>query len=260
MTDRPPLRTEREGALLWIVIDRPQAMNSLNAAAHRAMHDALDAFAADAGLRVAAITGAGDKAFCVGSDLKERAIKNADDHPSTGFGGISHRFDLMKPVIAAVNGLAIGGGVEIVAACDIAIAAEHAEFALPEPRVGLAALGGGGLQRLARHMPLKQAMDLILTGRRISAVEAKAMALVNDVVPTDALRDRVRWYANQITAGAPLAIQASKQVMLQSLDEPSLEKALRRSYSAAERMLASDDAKEGQRAFAEKRKPHWRGV
>ena len=149
-----PVRTEREGALLWIVIDRPQAMNSLNAAAHRALHDALDMFAAAPDLHVAAITGAGDKAFCVGSDLKERAIKNADDHPPTGFGGISHRFDLSKPVIAAVNGLAIGGGVEIVAACDLAIAADHAEFALPEPRVGLAALGGGGLQRLARaHAP-----------------------------------------------------------------------------------------------------------
>lgn len=254
-----PVHTRHEGGLLWITIDRPQAMNALNAAAHRALHDALDGFAADPALRVAVITGAGDTAFCVGSDLKERAIKNADDHPPTGFGGISHRFDLRKPVIAAVNGLAIGGGVEIVAACDLAIAADHAAFSLPEPRVGLAALGGGGLQRLARNMPLKQAMDLILTGRRINAGEAKAMGLVNDVVPKEELRERVRWYASQILEGAPLAIEASKQVMLQSLDEPSLEKALRRKYDAAERMLASDDAKEGQKAFAEKRKPHWQG-
>jgi enoyl-CoA hydratase/carnithine racemase len=259
MTAPPSIRTEREGALLWIIIDRRHAMNSLDAAAHRGMHDALDMFAADPGLRVAAITGAGDKAFCVGSDLKERAINNADDHPPTGFGGITHRYDLLKPVIAAVNGLAIGGGVEILAACDLAIAAEHAEFALPEPRVGLAALGGGGLQRLARNMPLKQAMELILTGRRINASEAKAMGLVNDVVPKEQLQDRVRWYAAQILEGAPLAIEASKQVMLHSLDEPSLEKALRRTYPAAERMLASDDAKEGQKAFAEKRKPQWRG-
>lgn len=259
MSDALPVRTEREGALLWIVIDRPQAMNSLNAAAHRALHEALDMFSASADLHVAVITGAGDKAFCVGSDLKERAIKNADDHPPTGFGGISHRFDLMKPVIAAVNGLAIGGGVEIIAACDLAIAADHVEFSLPEPRVGLAALGGGGLQRLARNIPLKQAMDLILTGRRVKAAEAKAMGLVNDVVPKEQLRDRVRWYAGQILEGAPLAIQASKQVMLQSLEEPSIEKALRRKYPAAERMLGSDDAKEGQKAFAEKRKPQWQG-
>ena len=99
------------------------------------------------------ITGAGERAFCVGSDLKARAAVNADDHPPTGFAGITHRFDLAKPVIAAVNGLALGGGAEIVAACDLAIAADHAEFALPEPRVGLAALGGGGLQRLARICP-----------------------------------------------------------------------------------------------------------
>ena len=210
-------------------------------------------------LHVAVLTGAGDKAFCVGSDLKARAIRNADDHPPTGFGGISHRFDLAKPVIAAVNGLAIGGGVEIVAACDLAIAADHAEFALPEPRVGLAALGGGGLQRLARNMPLKHAMDLVLTGRRVTAAEAKAMGLINDAVPRELLRDRVRWYASQILEGAPLAIQASKQVMLRSLDEPDLEAALRRSYPAAERMLASEDAKEGQQAFAEKRKPKWQG-
>ena len=259
MPTQPQVRTEREGAILWITIDRPQAMNSLNAQAHRELHEALDAFTAAPDLHVAVITGAGDKAFCVGSDLKERAIKNADDHPPTGFGGISHRFGLLKPVIAAVNGLAIGGGVEIIAACDLAIAADHVEFALPEPRVGLAALGGGGLQRLARNMPLKQAMDLILTGRRIKASEAKAMGLINDVVPKEQLRERVRWYANQILEGAPLAIQASKQVMIESLSEPDLEKALRRKYSAAERMLLSDDAKEGQKAFAEKRKPKWQG-
>ncbi len=255
----PAIRNEREGTLLWLIIDRPQAMNALNAQAHRELHENLNAFAADQTLHVAVITGAGDKAFCVGSDLKERQINNADDHPATGFGGISHRFDLLKPVIAAVNGLAIGGGVEIIAACDLAIAADHAEFALPEPRVGLAALGGGGLQRLARNMPLKFAMDLVLTGRRVTAHEAKVMGLINDAVPMEQLRARVRWYADQISQGAPLAIQASKQVMIRSLSEPSIENALRHTYPAAERMLASEDAKEGQRAFVEKRKPEWQG-
>jgi crotonobetainyl-CoA hydratase len=250
---------ERDGAILWITINRPAALNALNPLAHRELSSALDGYAADPALRVAVITGAGDRAFCVGSDLKARAAANADDHPATGFGGISHRFDLMKPVIAAVNGLALGGGVEIIAACDLAVAADHAEFALPEPRVGLAALGGGGLQRLARALPLKQAMDLVLTGRRIGAEEAKRIGLVNDVVPRAELKARVRAVAEQIVAGAPLAIEASKQVMLHSLAEPDIAAALRARYPAAERMLASEDAKEGQRAFVEKRKPNWRG-
>jgi crotonobetainyl-CoA hydratase len=250
---------EPDGAILWITINRPRALNALDPQAHREISAALDRYAADAALRVAVITGAGERAFCVGSDLKARAQANADDHPPTGFGGISHRFDLAKPVIAAVNGLALGGGVEIVAACDLAIAADHAEFALPEPRVGLAALGGGGLQRLARTLPLKFAMELVLTGRRLSAEEAKRIGLINNVVARAELKDRVRQMAGMILAGAPLAIEASKQVMLQSLAQPDLAAALRATYPAAERMLASEDAREGQRAFVEKREPRWQG-
>jgi enoyl-CoA hydratase/carnithine racemase len=250
---------ERDGQTVWITIDRPAVMNALDPAAHRELAAAFDAFQADPELRVAVITGSGDRAFCVGSDLKARAERNADDHPPTGFAGLTHRFDLMKPVIAAVNGLAIGGGVEIVAACDLAIAADHAEFSLPEPRVGLAALGGGGLQRLARTLPLKHAMDLVLTGRRIGADEARRIGLINDAVPAAELRARARSMAESIIAGAPLAIAASKQVMLESLSYPDLKSALRARYPAAELMLASADAVEGQRAFLEKRKPHWQG-
>jgi enoyl-CoA hydratase/carnithine racemase len=253
------LIVERDGPLFWITINRPKALNALNPVAHRELAAAFDAYAADDGLRVAIISGAGERAFCVGSDLKARAETNVDDHPSTGFAGLTHRFDLFKPVIAAVNGLAIGGGTEIVVACDLAIAAEGAEFSLPEPRVGLAALGGGGLHRLARFLPLKQAMDLVLTGRRVSAAEAKAMGLINDVAPAAELRDRARAMAMQIVEGAPLAVQASKQVMLQSLALPDLHTALRATYSEADRMLASEDAKEGQRAFVERRKPNWQG-
>ena len=250
---------EQEGAILWIAINRPAALNALNPLAHRELSAALDGYAVDSALRVAVITGAGERAFCVGSDLKARAAANADDHPPTGFGGISHRFDLAKPVIAAVNGLALGGGVEIVAACDLAIAADHAEFGLPEPRVGLAALGGGGLQRLARHLPLKYAMELVLSGRRFGAEEAKRIGMINDVVPRAELKARVRAMAEQIIEGAPLAVEASKQVMLHSLALPDLATALRARYPAAERMLASEDAREGQRAFVEKRKPCWQG-
>jgi enoyl-CoA hydratase/carnithine racemase len=259
MSSYQDILVEREGAILWITINRPAALNALTPLAHRELSAAFDTFAAGPDLRVAVLTGTGERAFCVGSDLKSRAERNVDDHPPTGFAGISHRFDLAKPVIAAVNGLALGGGVEIVAACDLAIAADHAEFALPEPRVGLAALGGGGLQRLARALPLKHAMDLILTGRRIGASEAKDMGLINEVVPRTELKARTRQVADMIIACAPLAIEASKQVMLQSLAMGSLEAALRARYPIAERMLASEDAKEGQRAFVEKRKPRWQG-
>lgn len=250
---------ERDDAILWITINRPAVLNALDPAAHRDIAAALDRYAADDTLRVAVITGTGERAFCVGSDLKQRAERNADDHPPTGFAGITHRFDLWKPLIAAVNGLALGGGTEIVAACDLAYAADHAEFALPEPRIGLAALGGGGLQRLARSMPLKSAMDLVLTGRRVKADEAKALGLINDVVPRGALRAKVRAVADSIIAGAPLSIAGSKQVMLQSLALADLRAALSARYALVEQAFASEDAKEGQRAFIEKRQPVWRG-
>lgn len=258
MTDVTCL-TESQGGILWIRINRPHVLNALDPVTHRAIAKALDTFEADPELRVAILTGAGERAFCVGSDLKARAETNADDHPSSGFAGLTHRFGLAKPVIAAVNGLAIGGGVEIVIACDLAIAAEHAEFSLPEPRVGLAALGGGGLQRLARHMPLKFAMDLVLTGRRLSAIEAQKIGLINEVVPAADLEVHAHAKAEQIIAGSPLAIEASKRVMLESLQFADLETALGHRYAAAERMLASEDAKEGQAAFVEKRAPRWQG-
>ena len=164
----------------------------------------------------------------------------------------------MKPVIAAVNGLALGGGTEIVAACDLAIAADHAEFGLPEPRVGLPRSAAAGCSGSPARAP--EARD----GpgphrRRIGASEAKQMGLINEVVPRAELKARARQVADMIIACAPLAIEASKQVMLQSLAMGSLEAALRAPYPAAQRMLASEDAKEGQRAFVEKRKPSWQG-
>ena len=259
MTAADGIRVEREDAILWLTMDRPGALNALDAAAHFAMAAALDAFEGDAALRVAIVTGAGERSFCVGSDLKARAVRNEDVHPPTGFAGLTHRFDRVKPVIAAVNGMALGGGVEIVAACDLAVAADTASFALPEPRVGLAAIGGGGLQRLARAMPLKHAMDLVLTGRRIGAGEALAMGLVSRVVPAEALVAEARAMARAIIAGAPLAVAASRAVMVQSLVEADLDAALRARYDAIERMLASEDAIEGQLAFVEKRAPRWVG-
>lgn len=257
--NEPGVHVAAEGAILWITIDRPRALNALDPAAHRAMHDAFDRLEAEAALRVAVVTGAGERAFCVGSDLKARAAANADDHPPTGFAGLTHRFGRSKPIIAAVNGLALGGGVEIVAACDLAIAAEHASFALPEPRVGLAAIGGGGLQRLARAMPLKHVMDLVLTGRRVGAEEARAMGLISRVVPTANLTQAAREMAEAVAAGAPLSIAASRAVVAASLAMPDLDDALRAHYPEIARMEASEDAIEGQAAFIEKRAPVWRG-
>ena len=252
-------RLDREGAILTITIDRPAVLNALHPDAHFELARAFDAYAADPELRVAIVTGAGDRAFCVGTDLKALAATGRDEYPPGGFAGITKRFDLWKPVIAAVNGLCLGGGVETLAACDLAIAAEHAEFALPEPLVGLAALGGGALQRLARQMPMKEAMWLVLTAKRISAAEARRIGLINEVVPRGQALERARAVAQEMLACAPLALEASKQVMLQSVGEPDLAAAMKKSYPAAQRMLASEDAREGPRAFAEKRKPRWQG-
>lgn len=253
-------RYETNGAVLTLTLNRPHVLNALTPEAHAELDTAFNQFRDDPSLYVAIVTGVGEQAFCVGTDLKALSETHNHQKPGTGFAGITARFDLFKPVIAAVNGMCFGGGTEIVAACDLAIATEHAEFGLLEPRVGLAALGGGALQRLARQMPMKDAMKLVLTGARISATEAKRIRLINDVVPASQLMEKARELAAQILACAPLAIQASKQVMLQSLNEPDLQRAMQMEYGLAQRMLASQDAIEGPLAFAQKRKPVWTGT
>lgn len=250
---------ETEGPLLVLTLNRPEVLNALHPAAHQELADAFDCYAADPSLRVAIVTGAGERAFCVGTDLKTLASDGDHSKPATGFAGITHRFDLWKPLIAAVNGLCLGGGVEILAACDMAVASEHAAFGLPEPRVGLAALGGGLLQRLPRQIGMKDAMRLVLTGGRIPATEALRIGLLNEVVPRAAVMQRARELAAEVLACAPLAVQASKQVMLQSLAQANLADTLHSDYPLAQRMLASQDAIEGPLAFAEKRAPHWLG-
>jgi crotonobetainyl-CoA hydratase len=252
-------RKELVDGVLTLTIDRPEVLNALHPAAHRELAEAFDDFAGDPSARVAIVTGAGDRAFCVGTDLKALAADNDHDKPASGFAGITHRFDLWKPVIAAVNGLCLGGGVEIVAACDLAVASADAVFALPEPRVGLAALGGGALQRLVRQIGMKDAMWLVLSGEKIGADEARRIGLINEVVPPGQAQRRAREMAEVILKCAPLAVEASKQVMVRSLAEPDIDKALGATYPAAVRMLKSDDAREGPRAFSEKRTPVWTG-
>jgi len=213
---------------------------------------------------VAIITGAGDKAFSSGNDLKETAKRMARgvplETPVSGFGGLTSRFDLDKPVIAAVNGVAMGGGFEVALASDLIIASETATFALPEPKVGLAALAGG-LIRLPIHLGRKQAMGMILTGRRVSAQEGLAMGFVNEVVAPDQLMIAARRWASEIMAASPMSIRASKAIVNGAADEPSIAAAYKAqaSYPAAKALFKSEDMREGPRAFAEKRPPNWKG-
>jgi enoyl-CoA hydratase/carnithine racemase len=254
----------RSSQVTTITLNRPQVMNAIHPPMHAELQDAIDAFAADAEQRVCVLTGAGERAFCAGSDLKYAASSDAGlsagkrAYPRSGYGGIAERFDLSKPVIAAVNGVALGGGFEIVLACDLVIAAETAVFGLPEPLVGAIALGGG-LHRLPRQIGLKPALGIILTGRKVGAAEGKALGFVNDVVPQTELATTVDRWAADILRCSPVAIQASKEVVHRGLAEPSLADALRnqRDYAGFRAWLESDDIREGPRAFAEKRAPHW---
>ena len=253
------IAVKEAGGILTLTINRPEVLNALHPPAHTELADLFNYYAGNAALRVAIITGSGERAFCVGNDLKARAVVERDDFPATGFGGITKRFDLWKPVFAAINGMCLGGGLEIVAASDIAIAADHAEFGLPEPLVGAAAIGGGGLQRLVRQIGMKDAMSLALRGKRIGATDALRIGLISEIVPVRDLDARIHQIADEIIKCAPLSIEATKQVMLQSLDAPNLAAAIDRPYPAVESMLRSEDAREGSLAFAEKRKPHWLG-
>jgi crotonobetainyl-CoA hydratase len=251
---------ERDGHLLTITINRPEVMNALHPPANRELADVFDDFSSDPDLWVAVITGAGDRAFSAGNDLKYQAAGGSlSGQPATGFAGLTSRFDLSKPVIAAVNGIAMGGGFEIALACDIIVAAENAIFALPEVRVGLAALAGG-LHRLPRTIGVKQAMGMILTGRRVSAEEGRSLGFVNDVVPQGEALEGARRWAQLILEASPLSVRASKQVVYQGLEHAGVEAASSGSYSAIREMVHSNDFIEGPKAFAEKRPPNWTGT
>jgi dehydration protein DpgD len=250
------VRYEKRNRIAWVTIQRPEVMNALHPPANEELARVWDDFAADAETWVAILTGAGDRAFSAGNDLKWTATHGMPRMPPGGFGGIVSR-ELWKPLIAAVNGVALGGGLEIALACDIIIASETARFGLPEPRVGLIA-AAGGVHRLPRHVPLKVAMGMMLTGRHVTAAEAARIGLVNEVVPPGELHRAAERWANEILECSPLSVQASKQAALQGLGRP-LAEAMPAQYPLVQKLFASEDVVEGPRAFAEKRKPVWKG-
>jgi crotonobetainyl-CoA hydratase len=257
-----PVQIVRRGATVEVTLDRPKA-NAIDAATSRALYAAFRAFQDDPAARVAILTGAGDRFFSAGWDLKAAAAGEAAaaDHGPGGFAGLTEFFDLDKPVIAAVNGLAYGGGFELVLACDLVVASEGAAFALPEVGLGIIA-DSGGVQRLPRRLPRPLAMELLLTGRRVEAREARSLGLVNRLAPQGSLMTAARELAETIAARAPLAARAVKAAVGLGEGRSVAETyaALRDAKSPIyDAMLASEDAREGPRAFAEKREPAWKG-
>lgn len=257
MSDYEFCKVEREERLLVVTLNRPEVYNALHPPAQFELDGIWNEFNADPDLWVGIITGAGDKAFCAGNDLKFQAAGNVVKLPSSGFGGLARRMDLHKPLIAAVNGFAMGGGFEIALACDLIVASENALFAFPEPKVGLLA-AEGGVHRLPRMIPQKQALGMLLTGRRVPAAEGKELGFVNEVVPQAQVLQAAKRWASQILECSPISIRATKQAVYRGLDESNLAAAIDLRYSEHKRMIDSEDYIEGPKAFAEKRPPVWK--
>ncbi|WP_062428307.1 enoyl-CoA-hydratase DpgD [Herbidospora daliensis] len=257
------VRYEKAGHVARVTLDRPEVLNAMDSRTHEELAAIWDDVEADDAVRVAVLGGAGDRAFCVGQDLRERARLTKGGAPATTFGSrgqpgwprLTERFTLTKPVVARVHGFVLGGGFELALACDLILAADDAVFALPEARLGLVP-GAGGAFRLARQLPLKVAMGHLLTGRRMDAATALRHGLVNEVVPRSELDRCVDEWVSDLLRSAPLSVRAIKESVLRSLDLP-LEEAFTTTYTWEERRRAGADAAEGVRAFAEKREPTW---
>lgn len=251
---------KKENKIAIFTINRPEVANTLDVQTYTELHEALFDFRDDDELLVGIITGSGDRVFCGGVDVKDflpfhRSIANKPwKIPTT----VMERFDLWKPIIAAVNGVALGGGFELALGCDIRIASENAIFGLPEVTLGVFP-AGGGTQRLPRLIPLGIAAEMLFTGKRIDAQEAYRIGLVNKVVPVGEVMPAAKELANTICQAGPLAVRAAKEAMLRGINM-TLEEGLRLQDSIAQYMVATKDFAEGIKAFEEKRKPQFKGI
>lgn len=251
------IKTERQGHILVVTMNRPDVYNAVHVDMHNEMADCWDNFAADQDLWVAVLTGAGDKAFSAGNDLKATAKGGSKAKmPDSGFAGLSSRFDLEKPIIAAVNGFAMGGGFETALSCDIILASENAKFALPEVKVGFFA-AASGVQRLSRYIGRLAAQEMMFTGRTITAAEAKEMGCVNEVHPHDELMAKAMEKAEQLCTVSPSAVKATKRVLNDLNRRDGMAESIGYSREVIADLSQTEDFKEGVNAFVEKRAPQW---
>ncbi|MDQ2093052.1 enoyl-CoA hydratase-related protein [Rhodalgimonas zhirmunskyi] len=251
------IKAEKHGHILLVTMNRPEVYNAVHVEMHNEMAACWDAFAADQDLWVAVLTGAGDKAFSAGNDLKATATGGSKAKaPSTGFAGLSSRFDLEKPIIAAVNGFAMGGGFETALSCDIILASEKAKFALPEVKVGFFA-AASGVQRLSRYIGRLAAQEMMYTGRTIDAAEALKMGCVNEVHPHDELLDKAMEKAEQLCTVSPSAVKATKRVLNDMMRRDGMAESIAYSREVIAELSKTEDFKEGVNAFVAKRTPQW---
>ena len=250
------IKTEKQGHILIVTMNRPEVYNAVHAEMHQEMSDCWDAFAADDDLWVAVLTGAGDKAFTAGNDLKATNSGSKKGLPEKGFAGLSSRFDLEKPIIAAVNGFAMGGGFETALSCDIIIASENAKFGLPEVKVGFFA-SASGVQRLSRYIGRLAAQEMMLTGRTIDAQEALELGCCNEVVAPDRLMPRAMELAEHMCSVSPSSVKATKRILNSMAVADGLPESLMYSREVQKDLAQTEDFKEGVQAFVEKRKPNW---